>query len=186
MVNCPGAVAACSSRLANVTKAAELLRENPADQAGGAHAQHDAVAGCLVEQVEGLETLVDVVGRVDQLGYGLGTGLPDIPMEPADIPERALEIMGRQDESAARAGGKGCPNLLRIAFAGEVGILKIDELRSRLKGREENLQSRLLRISPGSALPLIAAGHNYRHGGPARFSGLRDESLRESPLSCRR
>ena len=129
-------------------KGAELLRENPADQAGGAHAQHDAVAGCLVEQVEGIEALVDVVGCVDELGYGLGTGLHDVRVEPADIPERAFEIMCRQDEPAARAGGKGCPDLLCIALASEVGILEIDEVRSRLKGREQSLQSRLLRIRP--------------------------------------
>ena len=46
---------------------------------------------CLVEQVEGVETVVDVIGRIDQLGYGLGTGPHDVAMKSTNIPNGPLK-----------------------------------------------------------------------------------------------
>ena len=144
-------------------KATEFLRENAADQTRLAHAQHNAVTLRPVEQIKSLEAIVDVLGRVDQFGNSPGTGLLDVAMKLPDVSERALEVVGGQNQSAPGPTGEGRfdprPNL----GLGEVRVFKVDELRPRFQGRQQDFDSQGLGMIPRPAFLWVATGHNHRH-----------------------
>jgi len=140
-----------------------------------AHAQHDAGALRSAQQVEGLEAIVDVRGRVDQLRDRGGTGLRHPPVERLQAAESAAEIVGREDQSGR--GMRRQDGLGSVAELGpdEIGVLQIDEIHAGLDGGPQNTSTQALGVRPGAAFPRVAAGYEHRNPPGPCVSNCRDQ-----------
>jgi len=118
---------------------------------------------CLVQQIERLEAVIDVVGRVDQLGNRSGASLNDLTIEPPEIRESTLEIVGRQNQPGPGLSGQGRPDSWPHRGLEEVRIFQIDVIRPCLDRGQQDFGPQRLGVVPRAPFPRVATGHNHRH-----------------------
>ena len=77
---------------------AELPGEDPGDNAALAHAENDSLAAGSVEQIKGLEAVVDMIRGINELGNCGRADGQDVAMEACDVIESSVEVVGREDQ----------------------------------------------------------------------------------------
>ena len=162
-VGWPGAVAVFSSILANVTRPlnffVKILVINP-----GSSIQNAIIPRLgVVLQIEDIETIVDMMSRIDQLRYRAGKYVGNLPVMFGDVLEFRLEVMVRQNQPRIPVPVESASEiLLPIATDMKILIFDVYEFRPRPNRRGKNVRSQIIRMTQSPALLIIPAGNDNR------------------------